>query len=80
MLEKVPNPVSELELHAYITNVYVLPQARNAGLGALLLETCLAWCKPSGIDAVFLSAEPGEPLALGVRVYPARRPVRAASA
>jgi GNAT superfamily N-acetyltransferase len=54
VLEKVPNPVSEPEQHAYITNVYVLPQSRNAGLGALLLETALAWCRQSRIDAVFL--------------------------
>ena len=54
LIEKVPNPVSEPEHHAYITNVYVLPSARNAGAGALLLEAALAWCKQSEIDAVLL--------------------------
>ena len=54
VIEKVPNPVDELEHHAYITNVYVLSQLRKAGLGARLLETALAWCRQSQIDAVFL--------------------------
>ena len=53
-LEKLPNPVTELELHAYITSVYIAPHHRNAGAGALLLETALEWCRASGIDAVFL--------------------------
>ncbi|HEX7183587.1 MAG TPA: GNAT family N-acetyltransferase, partial [Thermoanaerobaculia bacterium] len=54
VIEKLPNPVSEPEQHAYITNVYVLPPARNAGVGALLLEAALAWCRRSDVDAVLL--------------------------
>ena len=54
VIEKIPNPVSEPELHAYITNVYVLPQHRDGGTGALLLEAALAWCRESRIDAVLL--------------------------
>lgn len=54
VIEKIPNPVSEPELHAYITNVYVLPQNRDGGTGALLLEAALAWCRASRIDAVLL--------------------------
>ncbi|HEV2853342.1 MAG TPA: GNAT family N-acetyltransferase [Thermoanaerobaculia bacterium] len=54
LMEKLPNPVSEPEHHAYITNVYVLPDCRNAGIGALLLEAALEWCRNSAIDAVFL--------------------------
>lgn len=54
LIEKIPNPVAEPEHHAYITNVYVLPSARNARLGALLLEAALAWCRQSDIDAVLL--------------------------
>ncbi|HVR99598.1 MAG TPA: GNAT family N-acetyltransferase, partial [Thermoanaerobaculia bacterium] len=40
--------------HAYITNVYVLPELRNTGMGALLLEAALAWCRQSRTDAVLL--------------------------
>ena len=54
LMEKLPNPVSEPEHHAYITNVYVLPDCRNGGLGALLLEVALDWCRNSEIDAIFL--------------------------
>ncbi|HKI03445.1 MAG TPA: GNAT family N-acetyltransferase [Thermoanaerobaculia bacterium] len=54
VMEKLPNPVEEPELHAYITNVYVLPDCRSAGVGALLLEAALEWCRSSKIDAVFL--------------------------
>lgn len=54
VIEKIPNPVSEPEHHAYVTNVYVVPPLRSAGVGALLLEAALAWCRQSGIDAVLL--------------------------
>jgi GNAT superfamily N-acetyltransferase len=54
VIEKVPNPVTEPEHHAYITNVYVLPRLRSGGVGALLLEAALAWCRQSGVDAVLL--------------------------
>ncbi len=54
VMEKLPNPVSEPEHHAYITNVYILPDCRNEGLGALLMDAALEWCRNSDIDAVFL--------------------------
>lgn len=54
VMEKLPNPVAEPEHHAYITNVYVFPGCRSAGIGALLLEEALEWCRHSDIDAVFL--------------------------
>jgi ribosomal protein S18 acetylase RimI-like enzyme len=54
VMEKLPNPVSEPEHHAYITNVYILPDCRSAGIGALLMDAALEWCRNSDIDAVFL--------------------------
>jgi GNAT superfamily N-acetyltransferase len=53
-VEKMPNPVLENELHAYVTNLYVRPALRGGGLGARLLETVLAWCREAGVDAVIL--------------------------
>jgi GNAT superfamily N-acetyltransferase len=53
-IEKIPNPAPELELHAYITNVYVEPAARAAGLAARLLESALAFCREAGVDSVIL--------------------------
>ena len=31
LFEKVPNPVNEPELHAYVTNFYVVPEMRSHG-------------------------------------------------
>lgn len=54
LIEKVPNPIEEAESHAYITNVYVQPAARNDGLGARLLQTALAWCRTQEVQTVLL--------------------------
>lgn len=54
LIEKIPNPVPERELHGYITNVYVHPDARGDGTGAGLLETALAYCREQGVDSVIL--------------------------
>lgn len=53
-LEKLPNPVHEPELHAYLTSFYVRPAARNEGVGSALLEAALATCAARGADTVFL--------------------------
>lgn len=53
-IEKLPNPVAEPEQHAYVTNVYVVPERRNARVGALLLEAALEWCRRANVDAVLL--------------------------
>jgi len=53
-IEKLPNPVAEPEQHAYVTNVYVLPEQRNGGVGALLIEAALDWCRREDVDAVLL--------------------------
>src|SRR5438477_10766890 len=37
-IEKIPNPVVELERHAYITNVFVDEALRGAGIGQRLLD------------------------------------------
>ncbi|MEO8541619.1 MAG: GNAT family N-acetyltransferase [bacterium] len=54
LIEKIPNPAPELEQHAYITNVYVSPDARSEGLGARLMEMALAFCRESRVDSVIL--------------------------
>lgn len=54
VIEKVPNPVVELERHGYITNVYVESGSRGAGAGAMLLEAAMGWCTENGIDSAFL--------------------------
>jgi len=59
LFEKMPNPVSEPELHAYMTNFYVVPEMRCRGLGKKLLNRALSWCRAQGADAVILWATPG---------------------
>jgi len=58
LLEKIPNPVDEPELHAYVTNFYVVPEKRDRGLGRKLLNEALSWCRTQGCDAVILWATP----------------------
>jgi len=57
-LEKLPNPVHEPEVHAYLTSFYVRPAARNQGVGSALLEAALAACGAREVDSVFLWPTP----------------------
>jgi GNAT superfamily N-acetyltransferase len=60
LFEKIPNPVDdESELHAYITNFYVVPEMRSQGLGKSLLNKALSWCRARGTDSIILWATPG---------------------
>lgn len=54
LIEKIPNPIAEPEFHAYISNVYVQPAARNQGLGARLLQTAVAWSRTHAVETVLL--------------------------
>ncbi len=54
LFEKIPNPVNEPELHAYVTNFYVIPEMRDQGLGKRLLNKALSWCRARSTDAVIL--------------------------
>lgn len=53
-IEKIPNPVVEPELHAYITNFYVVPELRGRGVGGEMLTLALDWCREQQVDSVFL--------------------------
>jgi GNAT superfamily N-acetyltransferase len=57
LIEKIPNPVKdEPELHAYVTNFYVIPEMRSQGFGKRLLDKALSWCRAQGTDAIILWA------------------------
>jgi GNAT superfamily N-acetyltransferase len=58
LIEKLPNPVAEPELHGYISSLYVQPAHRGAGLGSLLLAACLGQCEASAVDAAILWPTP----------------------
>jgi GNAT superfamily N-acetyltransferase len=53
LIEKVPNPTTEPEYHAYITNLFVSPEARGAA-GSRLLAAALAWIEMNDVHAVIL--------------------------
>jgi GNAT superfamily N-acetyltransferase len=57
-LEKIPNPVAELEWHGYVTSLYVREEFRGQRLGTSLLEAALAACRARGVDAVILWPTP----------------------
>jgi GNAT superfamily N-acetyltransferase len=54
LIEKLPNPVAEAEYHGYISNLYVDPGRRGAGLGSGLLDTCVQFCVHHAVDAILL--------------------------
>jgi GNAT superfamily N-acetyltransferase len=58
LLEKLPNPVGEPELHGYVSSLYVRSARRGTGIGSALLAACLDECESSGADAVFLWPTP----------------------
>ena len=53
VIEKIPNPIAELERLAYVSNLYVRPSVRG-GVGTRLLEGVLDWCRANQIDRVIL--------------------------
>ena len=53
-IPKIPNPGGAPEAHAYLSNFYVRPHARNAGIGSRLLDAAMTWCQDIGIDSVVL--------------------------
>jgi GNAT superfamily N-acetyltransferase len=58
LLEKLPNPVGEPELHGYVSSLYVRSDRRGSGIGSALLQACLRECESRGADAVFLWPTP----------------------
>ena len=54
-IRKIPNPRRLLETILYITNVYVAPSQRGAGIGSTLIQQVQAWAKAQGnVDVAFL--------------------------
>lgn len=54
IVEKIPNPGPEAELHAYLSNFFIVPRERNTGLGTRLLNVVLEHCRTRSVDTVFL--------------------------
>src|SRR5262245_52858544 len=58
LIEKIPNPGAEAEHHGYISNLYVEPSRRGAGIGSRLMDACLRFCEKEAVDAVILWPTP----------------------
>jgi ribosomal protein S18 acetylase RimI-like enzyme len=54
IVEKLPNPGVEPELHGYISNFFVRPGHRSVGCGTSLLRAALEHCGEQDVDSVFL--------------------------
>jgi GNAT superfamily N-acetyltransferase len=54
LIEKIPNPTTESEYHAYITNFYVIEASRAQGIGSMLLTPALDWIREQDVYAVIL--------------------------
>ncbi len=54
LVEKIPNPRSEAEHHAYLTNFYVEEDRRGRGIGAELVRAVIEWCKTRDVHAIIL--------------------------
>jgi GNAT superfamily N-acetyltransferase len=54
IVEKIPNPGPESELHAYVSNFFIVARERNTGLGTRLLNAVLEHCRTRSVDTVFL--------------------------
>jgi len=63
LIEKIPNPTQEPELHGYVTNVFVDESSRGRGIGSQLVEQAIALCKQQPVQAVILwPSEKSRPL------------------
>jgi len=51
---KIPNPVGQRERQAYISNVYVRPDARG-GVGSRLLDRATAWAAANDVEYALLT-------------------------
>ena len=54
IIEKIPNPGPEPELHAYVSNFFIVPHERDTGLGTRMLNVILEHCRTHSVDTVFL--------------------------
>jgi GNAT superfamily N-acetyltransferase len=53
-VRRVPVPGKRAGPIGYLTNVYVEPSHRNAGLGARMLDRVTAWCRDEGFSLVIV--------------------------
>lgn len=53
-VSRVPVPGQRAGPIGYLTNVYITPEHRNAGLGGRMMDRVKAWCRESGYSQVIV--------------------------
>jgi GNAT superfamily N-acetyltransferase len=56
-IHKIPNPVGESEVHAYLSNLYVKPEKRG-GTGTRLVDAAIKWARAHNVDRIVLWPSP----------------------
>jgi GNAT superfamily N-acetyltransferase len=54
LVDKLPRPGRFGHRWGYVTNVYVIPEMRNTGLGAELMEHVQAWAREADLEFLLL--------------------------
>ncbi|TLS36174.1 GNAT family N-acetyltransferase [Pseudalkalibacillus caeni] len=54
LIQKVPRPGRITQPFAYMTNVYTIPEYRNAGVGSKLLSTINKWIRENNYEFVIV--------------------------
>lgn len=63
IVQWVPGRLDPAPRRAWIHSIYVEPALRHQGIGRLLIETMVAWCREEGFRWIYLHAsEQGRPL------------------
>ena len=54
IIPKLPRPREFDKHYAYMTNVYVIEEARNAGVGGKLVEAAIAWVASADMEFIIV--------------------------
>lgn len=52
---KVPRPVDQPDAYGYLTNVYSVPDVRNAGVGAQVMVRVIEWARTEKLEGLYVS-------------------------
>ena len=63
IVQWIPGATDPTPLRAWMHNIFIEPEHRRRGIGRLLTQTMIAWCREQGFRSVYLHAsDQGRPL------------------